>query len=102
MIELLKPNRMFCSKIMHQVQPGETAAGIASDYNTSVKNIEAEAETLQAGDCVFITNINQTFYVVKPMDTINSIAEKHGVTTESLKKKNNLNNVFIGQLLNIE
>ena len=105
MIKVLKHSHMFCEKLLHQVGQNETLTSIASDYNTTVASIKSanpELNEIRAGACIFITDINQRFYVVKPTDTLESIAQKHRTSKEKIKQKNNLKEIFIGQLLSID
>lgn len=46
---------------------------------------------------------NRESYIVKPLDTLNSIAKSHNISVEELKKTNELKNdkLFIGQILKI-
>ena len=105
MIKVLKHSHMFCEKLLHQVESGETMESIARDYNTtmlSLKNFNPNLHAISAGDCIFVGDINRQFYVVKPTDTLDSIAQAHNISTEKLKQKNNLKEIFIGQLLSID
>lgn len=54
---------------------------------------------LEIGDMFIVSS--QEKYVVKPLDTLEKIASKYGVTTKYLMDKNNLktNIVFVGQVL---
>ena len=105
MIKVLRHSQMFSDKLLHQVAKNETIESIASLYNTtvaSVKNLNPELTELRAGDCIFISDINQRFYVVRPTDTLDSIAAKHNTDKESIKQKNDIKEIFIGQLLSID
>ena len=51
---------------------------------------------IKIGDYVEIAQNNKT-YVVKPLDTIDSISKKMGVTKEQVKSKTFGGNIFIGQ-----
>jgi len=104
-VKVLKRSRMFCEKLLHQAGEGESLEDIARIYNTTVASIKTYNPNLMevhAGDCVFVGDINQVFYVVKPTDTLESIATKHNTSKEKIKQKNNLKEIFIGQLLSID
>lgn len=51
---------------------------------------------IKIGDYVEIDQNNKT-YVVKPLDTIDSISKKMGVSKEQVKSKTAGGNIFIGQ-----
>jgi len=86
--------------IVHKVKIGETLEDIAKKYTTTtqilmqVNNIKSVAE----GDRVYIPHQNTAIYVVKPLDTINSIAQKFNVSVEYIREKNcGIERCFIGQ-----
>lgn len=56
-----------------------------------------EISNLSKGD--YIEIINQNFYVVKPLDTISSISRKLDVSEQMLIQKNNIRQIFIGQIM---
>lgn len=53
--------------------------------------------------CKIVDVENHDTYVVKPLDTLQSIANYHNTTTEEIKAINNLKNekLFIGQMLKV-
>lgn len=54
---------------------------------------------LKIGDVVFLNQDN--IYVVKPLDTIESIAKKLNINKDELIKKVGGKNIFIGQRINL-
>ena len=58
---------------------------------------------LYEGEIVKIMNKTGNYHIVKPLETLNTIAQKYGTTIEELIKVNNLNSkrLFIGQSLKI-
>lgn len=66
---------------------------VASTINNNVE--------FEEGDKIIFKNSNHKSYVVKPLDTLQNIAKKFGVTEERLMEVNSLKSsrVFIGQKL---
>lgn len=66
---------------------------VASTINNNVE--------FEEGDKIIFKNSNHKSYVVKPLDTLQNIAKKFGVTKERLMEVNSLKSsrVFIGQKL---
>ncbi len=54
-------------------------------------------EFIEPGDLLLIPSYQ--IYFVKPADTLQTISQKFGVTVEEIKRKNKINNIFIGQIL---
>ena len=85
----------------YKVQSGDTLYGIAKKYNTSVDTITKQnnltSNILSIGQILEIptTEIIETptttiTYIVKPGDTLYSIARKYNTTANNLKELNNL------------
>jgi len=102
MIEILPQSVHFCQKLLHQVKPAQTLEDICRIYKTTmfyIKKNNPDIEQVEAGDCLIIDERDLNFYVVKPTDTLQKIAQKNNTTEEELINKNGCNAVFIGQLL---
>jgi hypothetical protein len=56
---------------------------------------------LKRGDRILFCVKSGIVYVVKPLDTIKSIADKYGVPPEEILIKNKTKTIFIGQQLYI-
>lgn len=54
-------------------------------------------DNINKGDYVFVDFCPNKIYIVKPKDTIASIARKLNITEESIIKKNDIKAIFIGQ-----
>lgn len=69
------------------------------DDINNLKKMYNLKNNVEVGD-MFIVNQNEK-YVVKPLDTMDKIAEKLGVNKDYIMNKNNLktDKVFIGQIL---
>ena len=88
---------------LHKVSAGETLYSIAQSYNTTEYNIKSLNKTdgdLQAGDMLYIGNLDRVLYIVKPADTLSSVAKKHDITETALCAFNSLtadSPLYIGQ-----
>lgn len=99
--------------IIHTVKAGDTLYSIASKYNTTVDEIKRKNSltnnNLSIGQKLVISGegivpeipIESSTYTVKAGDTLYSIAQKHNVSVDYLKRINNLtsNALSIGQKL---
>ncbi|WP_300434538.1 LysM peptidoglycan-binding domain-containing protein [Christiangramia sp.] len=103
-VENNKPQeKQITSTREHIVLPKETKYGIARKYGMTVKELEGlnpRVEVLQPGmmirvgtdvlddEPVIITDERFRFYEVKPQETLYSLAERFGVSQDSLKQLN--------------
>lgn len=93
----------------YTVKSGDTLYGLANKYNTSVDAIATlnnlSSNNLSIGQTLKIPistqNQNEPPYIVKPGDTLYSIARKYNTTVSELISRNNLktSNLKIGQEL---
>ena len=94
------------NNVLVQVQKGDTIQGIAQTYNTNTHNILRNNPSidLYEGEVVKIVRNTKNMHVVKPMETLNLIANRYNTTSDKLVKINNLQStrLFIGQMLQIE
>ena len=98
--------------VTYTVRPGNTLFAIAQFFGTTVKEI-AEANGLIYPYTIFpgqelvlpISEISSPrYYVVRPGDTILSIADRYGLELEdilSLNKLENPNVIYPGQILRL-
>ncbi|RME81081.1 MAG: LysM peptidoglycan-binding domain-containing protein, partial [Caldilineae bacterium] len=104
---------------IHIVQPGETLFGIAQKYGVPLDalaeaNQIADPSNIIVGQKLIIPNVARQeggtggpvvrVYVVKPGDTLTSIAARYGVTPQSIVEANKLENpnrLIVGQTLTI-
>jgi spore germination protein len=78
--------------IIHVVQPGETIYSISEYYKIPVDRLILEngitnPDNLAIGQTIVIVQ-PETVYTVQPSDTLNSIAEQHGVSPLELLRNN--------------
>ena len=66
-----------------------------------LKKCEITSLSAQGDEYKIVDVENYNIHIVQPMENLNSISEKYGVSIEDLKKINNLNinRLFIGQIL---
>lgn len=88
--------------VFYTVNNGDTLESIASQFGISSEYIiENNTKNIYKGLVLYFPQTSFESYIVKPFDTLQSIATKKQVDIEVLKHKNNLNNdfVFVGQKL---
>lgn len=88
--------------VFYRVKAGDTLDSIANDYRVTKSYIlQHNKNCLYEGQIIFLPETNLTSYVVKPFDTLKSIAKTNGITVESIKEKNSLKDefLFVGQKL---
>ena len=98
------------TSILYTVQPGNTLWGIAQYFGTTVEDI-LRYNNIQNPDMIYpgqqirvpvgMGNIRK-WYVVRPGDTLFSIAQRYGLDVNDLIDNNNLANpnvIYPGQLI---
>lgn len=89
----------------YRIQSNITENVICSTLNTNKQNILRNNDNLNlyAGEWVKVTTNNYCVHVVKPVETLTSIAQKYDITVEKLLADNALktDKLFIGQQLKI-
>ena len=98
------------TSILYTVQPGNTLWGIAQYFGTTVEDI-LRYNNIQNPDMIYpgqqirvpvgMGNIPK-WYVVRPSDTLFSIAQRYGLDVNDLIDNNNLANpnvIYPGQLI---
>lgn len=92
-------------KYIYFVEENDTIESIAEKYKLKVKDIlefnKMTESDIQAGAVLVINKIEGVRYVVRPFDTLDKIAQKHGVSKETICKHNKLKDVFLGQVIYI-
>lgn len=89
--------------VMHRIKSDETLLDIAKRYNTSIEYIEKNTENISTGQWVLVKKVNITLHIVRPLETLNTIALLYNVDVNDIILKNNLvnNKLFLGQRLEI-
>ena len=92
--------------IFYQVQKGDTLTTILQKFSVTSKNIVRNDPKvdLYEGEIIKITFTINLQHIVKPMETLNAIAQKYNVEVETLIKLNDLKSkrLFVGQMLTIK
>ncbi len=65
---------------------------------TTYDNTYGDISKIKIGDILIKQN---KVYVVKPLDTLESISKKLNISVEYIKSKNNIKNLYVGQKLEI-
>lgn len=90
----------------YRVKENENLNDICHNFNTSKENIVRNNPDIDlfAGEYIEITVNNYVTHIVKPIETLTTIAKNYNQTVEEIMKYNNLsdNNLFIGQRLKIK
>lgn len=97
LVEKYKPEVLF-----YRIKEGDSKNRIADKFNTEIKNVKCLTEDCEeTGDFYIISNIKSNSHVVKPMESLRSIAEKYKISEEEIIRQNNLKTkqLFIGQKL---
>lgn len=99
MIELCKTP--FCEKFLYRVKDGDTYKSISHQFKVSEQKLKTDnkIEELYTGCVLFVDTTTTKTYVVKPMDTLEKIANKLNIPKDVLIKQNNIKQIFIGQKL---
>jgi len=102
MFNFIGKNKVFNNTVLHQVTTGQTLKDIAKQYNTNLEVLKQNpTKELYAGQCIALTNLDKKYHVVKPAETIQTIAQKYKTTPEIILQKNKVRQIFIGQLLEV-
>lgn len=87
--------------IVHKVKKNETLLSIAKQYNSTVQKIQKLnlIEETKEGERLLVPKLCGKQYSVRPFDTIQSIAKKYRINPKLILQYNDINNIFIGQVL---
>lgn len=94
-------------KYLYTVRQNDTLESVARAYGVSVREIVTYnrfkgGESLWEGMRLVVESGGGKRYIVRPYDTLESIAAKFGVSVESVMKRNNLREVFLGEVIYID
>ena len=91
--------------IWYRIQKHDNLTTIIERFNTSPNMIVRNNPTVDyyEGEMIKILINPQHTHIVKPMETLDDVANKYDVEVDTLMRLNNLNSkrLFIGQILNI-
>ncbi len=90
---------------LYRISPGDTLANICTRFNTDKSNIIRNNPSLDlyVGEMVEIKVNDYIAHLVKPTETLASIAKIYDTTVQKIVNDNNLNEsrLYIGQLIKI-
>lgn len=95
MIEIFDCENLFCIKIFEDISKSE----FCHKNHISYKNIIADSDDFKKGDRVVINSKKQKIHIVKPAETLLSIAKKYEVSEEYICNNNQIKQIFVGQQL---
>ncbi len=102
MINFLGKNKFSSPEILYRAKQGETLSDIAKKYNIGMEVLRQNpTKDLYEGQCILICGLDKKYHIVKPAETISSIAKMYNTSPEVILEKNNTQQIFIGQLLEI-
>lgn len=102
MFNFLGKNKVFNNTILHQVTNEENLKDIAKQYNTNLEVLKQNpTKELYEGQCIALSNLDKKYHLVQPTQTLQYIAELYKSTPQKILQKNNVREIFIGQLLEI-
>ena len=83
--------------VSYRVGHNEKLEDVLKKFSVGVFNVVFENEDLSEGDIVLIKLLNAKIHIVKPAETLESIARQYCVSVEELCEKNQIKAVFVGQ-----
>lgn len=89
----------YIKNIIIKAKDNVSILNLSNQNNIPISNIISENNNIRKGEYIVVSNSNYKTYIVKPLDTLQSIANKFNKDIEYLVKINNTNKVFIGQQL---
>ena len=94
--------KLSTAEAVCRAEEGDTLASIAERFGTTLENIAESNGTREpeTGDLLFIPNLNCPLYAVRPLDTVDSVAEKFGVRPADILHSGG--KLYIGQKLIIK
>lgn len=101
MIQLLGKNKIFTDEFIYQLQQNESVETVANNFNISALQIKQENKDaiFKCGKCIVLFNNSKTYHIVKPCETLESIARLYDTSAEKIKEKNKVKTLFIGMRL---
>ena len=89
------------NNVFYRVQNGDTLESICKKLKVSKNYIlslnKIDENKLEQGDVLLVKSTSCVFHIVKPTETLFSIAKQYNVSVEELKQKNNIDVLFVGQ-----
>lgn len=87
----------------YRVQANETLSNITDKLSVSKEIIKKynsfDENNLEEGDVLLIPKKISKIHIVAPMETLDSIAQKYGISKEKILSKNKIEVLFVGEKL---
>ena len=85
--------------LTYVVGQNETLSSICGKYNLDIGELKElnQIQNVKAGDVILLSKQYKNVYVVKPLDTYESIAQKMNVSVQVLKNVTKNKKMYIGQ-----
>ncbi len=90
-------------KFFYRVQEEDSISSIAHKFNAPIGRLiynNKLVRDVSAGDIVLVEQV-ENVYLVKPLDTIESIALKFNLDAQEILNKNHLEYVYCGLLIEV-
>lgn len=88
--------------MIYLFEAGDTLESVAIKFNTTPRNIVVKnnlSSYPEKGDLLSVRKESGKLYKVKINDTIESICKRENISTSDFMQKNNINYVYINQLV---
>ena len=88
--------------LFYRVKTGDDLLSVSAKFSVPAGIIVADnalKKELTEGDVLFLRRSGGKFYTVKPEDTLESVAEKFGVSPENILEKNKIPYGFAGETI---
>ncbi len=103
LFELKSKYNSGMKKFFYRVQEGDSLNLIAQKFNAPIGRLIFNnnlTKEVSAGDIILIEQA-ENVYLVKPLDTIESLAKKFNLAPQQILEKNHLEYIFFGLLIEI-
>ena len=90
-------------KFFYRVQQGDTLSFISQKFNAPIGrliHINNLTKDVSAGDIILIEKVDNV-YLVKPLDTLESLSKRFNLSKQEILDKNNLEYIYCGLLIEI-
>lgn len=92
-------------KFVYRVKANDTILSIANNFSLSPDDLLAvnqiKRENVVEGTLLLIEKKQGVKYVVKPFDSIESIAKEFGISSKVICEYNDIDRVFLGEVIYI-
>ena len=89
-------------KLFYRVQKGDTLKRISLKFSVPEQKLimdNALSQEVLEGDILYVEKLDLKTYLVRPLDTIDVISKKFGVDKEKILSVNEIDYVYMGQVI---